>query len=179
MAREKNLSTIVRDERKRIHMVPGRLVLRPRGEAVVELKSGGFDKIMQDTIAIETEGEFRMGMYSRLLDPADEKDSEILQLTQEWMDANPMLANSVDVQMKIVGEFDALEPWAGYADQSAEQVETLYRAMPDAARPNLEMAMKYELSLDEPSDEKIKVLNKLHREAEARMKDAAEETVSL
>lgn len=185
MAREKNLSTIVKSERVKVQMVPGRIVLRPRGEAVVELRSGGFDKIPQGTIAIEAEGEYNMGTYSRLYDLADPKDKATIDLLKEKMEEFPHWATHNDYQIKIVGEFDATSPWAGYDDQTAEQVETLFKAMPDAARPALESVMKYELSrVDEEGnsltdEDKVKVLNKLHREAEVAEKDAAEETVAL
>lgn len=185
MAREKNLSTIVKSERVKVQMVPGRIVLRPRGEAVVELRSGGFDKIPQGTIAIEAEGEFNMGTYSRLYDMSNPKDKAVIDLLKEKMEEFPHWASHNDYQVKIVGEFDATSPWAGYDDQSADQLEVLYRAMPDKARPALENVMKYELSrVDEDGnsitdDEKVKVLNKLHRELETAEKEAAEEVVAL
>lgn len=185
MAREKNLSTIVKGERVRVQMVPGRLVLVPRDQAVVQLAGGAFDKIPVDTVAIEAEGAFRMGTYSRLYDLTNEQDRQTIELLKLKLEENPHWASHKDYQIKIVGEFEGLSPWAGYDGQTAEQVETLFRAMPDAARPSLEQVMKYELDrVDEDGnsitdDDKVKVLNKLYREQEVAEKDAAEETVAL
>lgn len=187
MAREKNLSTIVKSEQVKVQMVPGRIVLRPRGQATVELRSGGFDKIDVDAVAIEAEGEYNMGTYSRLYNLDDPKDRETIELLKEKLRENPHWSTHADYQIKIVGEYDAGEPWPGYDEQSAEQIEAFYRSMPDQVRRQhpLEQVMKHELErVDEDGEpavdeEKVKVLNKLYREADTAAKDAAEEVVAL
>lgn len=187
MSRQKNLSTLVKDEKVRIQMVPGRYVLKPRGKTPVQLKEGGWTEIGVETIAIETEGDHRMGMYTRLYDESDPKDAEILRLLRAELQEKPHLATHVDYQIKIVGEFSESEPWPGYDDQNAEQIAAYWAAMPDRAKDQhrLEDIMKHELTrVDEDGNDlsdkaKIDVLNKLHREREAAEKDAAEETVAL
>lgn len=187
MSREKNLSTIVKGERVRVQMNPGRIVLKPKDKAVVELRSGGFDKIDTKAVAIEAEGDHHMGTYSRLYDLSVPEDRATIELLQEKLIEFPHWASHEDYRIKIVGEFDAAEPFPGYDDLDAEGLEGYWSAMPDRQRAqvSLEGAMKHELSRkDEDGNDitdkaKVDVLNKLWRAQDTAQKDAAEEVVSL
>lgn len=184
MAAPKNLDTTVKNERKRIAMAPGRLVLEPRRSMTVPLSNGGgYAQMDQPGIAIETENigsHHRGGTYTRLYDPAVPKDKEVLDRVEALLEERPDYATDVRFKIEIVGEFAPTPPWSGYDEQTAEQVETLYNAMPDSARPSLESVMKHELSrVDEDgnsitNDEKVKVLNKLYRAQDKAVKEQAD-----
>lgn len=187
MPREKNLSTIVKSERVKVQMVPGRLVLVPRDQATVELKSGGFDKIPVDTVAIEAEGVHRMGMYSRLYDLSNDIDRQTIELLKKKIEENPHWATHADYMIKIMGEFEGNEPFVGYDELDAAGLEGYWKAVPDSLRAtiSLEQAMKHELSrVDENGDSatddaKVKVLDKLYREQRDTDKTKADEKVAL
>ena len=187
MARAKNLDTLVKNERVRVQMNIGHIVLRPKDRVVVQLRNGQYDQMDQEAIEIYAEGEHNMGSYSRLYDMDDAADRETIELLREKIDREPEWANHVFHQVKIVGEYSAGEPWPGYDDQSAEQVETYYRSMPDRLKKNhaLEGIMKHELTrVDEDGNSltdkaKVDLLNKLFREVESAEKDAAEDKVAL
>lgn len=187
MPREKNLSTIIKSERVKVQMVPGRLVLVPRDQATVELRSGGFDKIPVDTVAIEAEGIHRMGMYSRLYDMSDDQDRQTIELLEKKLKEFPHWGTHSDYMVKIVGEFSDTEPFIGYDDLDAAGLEGYWSSMPDRLRAdiNLESTMKHELSrVDEDGvsitdDAKVKMLDKLYKAQQDVQKVAADETVAL
>lgn len=183
----KRLSTIVKSERVRIHMVPGRYALQSRSSDTVPLRGGGFGEIEQKPIEIVTEGEFRMSPWTRFYDLSDPKDKAVIDALKVELAEKPHLATHVDYQIRIVGEYDVIEPWAGYEDMDVDQVESYWRAMPDKMRAGyrLEDLMKWELERKdehgEPNvaDERVKLLNKLFKEESDAQKDQAQTGVGL
>lgn len=175
------LKKLVEGERVRVHMVPGRLCLRPRGKRTVQLNDGSYARIDEEPVYLETNGYMRNGYYTEYLDPQNPKDREKLELLEKLLEERPDYRTRADYNIQIVGEFSNQEPWAGYDQQNAEQVEALWNAMPDVSRPRLEDVMKYQLSNPEDPnfDEKVKVLNKIHRLAEKAAAVGAEQTVEL
>lgn len=178
MANQKSLSTVVQHERKRISMVPGRLSLVPKQSTVVPIAGGGFAEMPVEHIDIETENinhHYRGGTYTRLYDPSNPKDKAVLDAVERYLEENPDKATDVRYQIRIVGEFQPIQPWSGYDEQTADQVEALWNAMPDSARPKLEEIMKYEQEREGGGDpDKIKVLNKLYRQEDKELKEQAE-----
>lgn len=182
MARQKNLDTVIKSERKYIHMVPEYLALRSKGKRTVQLQSGQYAEIDDPGLSILKD--CPKSYLTRLYDPANPKDKEVLDALEEALELQPHLATHRDYRVAIIGEFQAAV-WPGYDGQSAEELLAYWNAMPDAARPSLEGVMKYELerededgnSLTDP--EKVRVLNELYKDAEKAAKAAADDTVSL
>ena len=169
----KKLSTQLRSERVAVQTKPGRLVLQSRGSRIVQLANGSFASQEIEPIAIETEGDLRGSMNSRLLDPSIPEEAKIIDMVKEYIAENPTRANDYDIQLRIVGEHRAEEPWIGYEEQTAEQVLTQWESMSPRAQEaiNLEQAMKYELDRCDPetgeswtNEDKVKALDKLYRE---------------
>lgn len=190
MSRNPNLSTQIKNEKKIFSMFPGRLSLRPKRTRTVQLGDGTFSAIDEPPVYIETLGERRNSMTTRPYDPSNPKDAEVIQLVEELLEKNPWMSEDVRYQIQILGEHQARMPWQGYDEQTAEEMKATYLALPEAARKPLSEIMKYELSrtrydedLDEDiaiaDDDKIKVLNELHRLEQKRNAAVSTDTVDL
>ena len=190
MAAQKSLKKQVESEKKYVAFNQGRLSLKPKGTRTVSLQDGSFAQIDAPPIALEMEGERRMGSISRPLDPSVKADREILDLVEDLLAQRPYMATDVRYGLQIIGEYEARRPWNGYDEQTAEEARNTFMALPDVSRPKLEEMMKYELNkvvydedLDEEvsatDDEKVKMINALYREVEKEAKAEANETVSL
>lgn len=190
MSRPVSLKTKVTNERKFVHMYPGRFSLRPKGSRTVQLNDGSYTTIDTEPLYYETDGEKRMGMTGRFLDMNVAKDREILAAFEQLLEENPWMATDVRFQIGIYGEYDAVPPWRGYDHQTADEARKTYHSLPDEARPKLEEMMKYELERVEwdeeleqeisvTDDDKVKMINELARELDKQQKAGADDKVDL
>lgn len=187
---KKKLSTLIKGEKKIVSMVPGAITLRPKRTRTVQLNDGSFSTIEDNPIRYECLGERRNSMTGRPLDPTVTEDQEILSLFEQLLLDKPWMSEDVRYQIKILGEHEARQPWAGYDQQTAAEARSTFENMPEQARPNIFHAMKYEMTrerYDEDLDDmisitdqdKVKMWDELYKVVSKDLKAESTDTVDL
>lgn len=173
------LQNRVKNQRVRVSMNCKHICVQSGDERVVQLNDGSYGKLPVKQITFHREGEQNESPWTRYYDMNVPEDKEAIDKLREMLDDHPHLRDHHEFRIRIVGEFEAGEPWPGYDDQDAEQIIAYYHAMPQTVKPQLEKILQYELSRDEPNKSKVTAIESLENSMESAAKKAASAGVKL
>jgi hypothetical protein len=170
-----DIKSKVENQKVRVAMNVKHLTVQSGDTQLVQLENGQYRELPVKDISFHREGDENESPYTRFYDLTKPDDKEAIDRLKVVMAENPSLVNDMRFRVKIVGEYEIAGglPWPGYDDQNAQQVVTYYDAMPPSVRPDLEKIMQYEMSREDPSDDKIDAIERLAKREEATAKARA------
>lgn len=168
-----DLKSKIQGQRVRVAMNTKHLTVQSGDTQLVRLENGQYRELPVRDISFHREGEENESPYTRFYDLSDPRDAEDIAVLRQRMEENPALVNDVAFRVQIVGEYEIFGglPWPGYDDQNPEQVVTTWQNMAASVKPELEKVVAYELGKDEPNEDKIAAIEKLHASLTKQARD--------
>lgn len=161
----------------RYWMTCGRLTLRPKDNAVVQLQGGGFAAVPTEGFYIERDGHRNMNPWTREYDPKKPADAQAIAIIDAFIRDYPMEAQHVNVGLSRWNEADAGIPFPKWEHSDVAGIERAYTATGFSVP--LDEAMRYELTHQQREDV-ITLLEKIaHNERGQVADEAARQTVAL